>query len=252
MSYFIDQHGDTKGPYTIGQLRSMWHAGVITGDTLYCEEGYEEWLHLRVLAGELEPQLQPPPIPQQSIATSPLIPRPKSRAPTTLAVVTLAVVGLLLVLWFVGHLADSPDDHNTDEPMAASGIESLPPITVKLNNALLRVLKMTDELDALYKRGCSSTEFIAAGVPVEDAALRLQSSLPKGDPRRDLLVNTIEAYQKTAYAMKRKEQALSSESLDALIVVAGVRKVLLTKILEGHMTPDEKNLYYLWRKSLTQ
>jgi hypothetical protein len=252
MSYFIDQHGETKGPYTIGQLRSMWHAGTITGDTLYCEEGYAEWLHLRVLADELEQQLQPPRIPQQSVATPPLIPRRRSGAGTRLAVVSMAVVGLVLVFWFIGHLADSRGPHETDEPMAASGIESLPPITVKLNNEFLRVLKMTDGLDALYKRGCSSREFFAAGVPVEEAALRLQSSLPNGDPRRDLLVNTIEAYQKTAYEMRRKEQELSSESLDALIAVAGVRKVLLTKILEGHMTPEDKNLYYVWRKSLTQ
>lgn len=275
MSYFIGQDGETKGPYTIGQLRSMWHAGTITGDTLYCEEGYEDWLHLRVLADELEQQFQPPHIPQRSVATPPPIPRRRSGARTRLAAVSMAVVGLVLMFWIIGHLADTPDVHNakepmadgerllpalappdrgpqdTDEPMAASGIEALRPITVKLNNEFLRVLKITDGLDTLYKRGCSSTEFFAAGVHVEEAALRLQSSLPNGDPRRDLLVNTIQAYQKTAYAMRRKEQGLSSESSDALIAVAGVRKVLLTKILEGHMTPEEKSVYYLWRKSLT-
>ena len=136
--------------------------------------------------------------------------------------------------------------------MATSGIESLPPITVRLNDELLRVLEMTDQLDALYKRGCSSTEFFAVGSPAESDALKLESQLPKLDPRRDLLVNTFEGYQKVAFGMRRKEQGASSESLDALIAAAGVRKVLLTKILNGYMTPDEKNLYYVWRKALTQ
>ena len=48
----------------MGQLRSMWNAGQVTGDTLYCEEGYESWLQLRALANELESRLAPPPLPQ--------------------------------------------------------------------------------------------------------------------------------------------------------------------------------------------
>src|SRR5947209_2809675 len=55
-AYFIILDDDTKGPYTIRQLRSMWAAGQLTAETLYCEEGYDNWLHLRVLADELEPE----------------------------------------------------------------------------------------------------------------------------------------------------------------------------------------------------
>src|SRR5213080_3514301 len=47
------------------------------------------------------------------------------------------------------------------EPMATSDIETLPPITVALKDELLGAVKMTDELDALYERGCASGEFIA-------------------------------------------------------------------------------------------
>jgi hypothetical protein len=90
----------------------------------------------------------------------------------------------------------------TSEPMATSGIEGLPPITVGLKDELLNALKMTDKLDALYKRGCSSAEFIAAGLPVEPVFLKLQNKLPKGDPRRDLLVNTFLAYQNAGVVMK--------------------------------------------------
>ncbi len=134
---------------------------------------------------------------------------------------------------------------NATEPMAISGIETLPPITVKLNNELLNALRMTDKLDALYKRGCTSAEFIAAATPIESVFINLHKQLPKGDPRRDLLANTFEAYQQTAVAMKVYEQGRSQRP-DALIGAAGVRKGMLTKVLEGNMTPNERNLYQVW------
>jgi hypothetical protein len=134
----------------------------------------------------------------------------------------------------------------TSEPMATSGIEGLPPITVGLKDELLNALKMTDKLDALYKRGCSSAEFIAAGLPVEPVFLKLQNKLPKGDPRRDLLMNTFLAYQNAGVVMK----ANTGERPDATIATARFRKHLLTKILEGNMTAEDKEFYYGWRKAL--
>ena len=131
------------------------------------------------------------------------------------------------------------------EPMATSGIETLPPITVKLNDELLNALKMTDKLDALYKRGCTSAEFIAAATPIESVFINLHKQLPKGDPRRDLLANTFEAYQQTAVAMVANEQGRGQRP-DALIGAAGVRKGMLMKVLEGNMTPNERNLYQVW------
>ena len=104
---------------------------------------------------------------------------------------------------------------------------------------------MTDNLDALYKRGCSSTEFIAAATPVESAFMRLWNKLPKGDPGRDLLAGTFEAYQQTAIAMTAKEQGRAGRP-DVSISVAGLRKGLLMKVLEGNMTANEKQLYQAW------
>src|SRR5439155_2248187 len=54
MRYWIIQNRESKGPYTIAQLRSMWHSGAITGDTLYCAEGSNVWLTLEARAPELE------------------------------------------------------------------------------------------------------------------------------------------------------------------------------------------------------
>ena len=137
----------------------------------------------------------------------------------------------------------SPQNANA----ATYGIEGLPPITVELKNEILSGLSMTDKLDALYKRGCGSAEFIAAATPIEGVFMRLQYKLPKGDPRRDLVANTFEAYQQLALAMKANEQG-KGERPDATLVAAGIRKGLLTKVLEGNMTANEKQLYQAWRQ----
>jgi hypothetical protein len=132
---------------------------------------------------------------------------------------------------------------------ATSEIEGLPPITIELKDEILNALKMTDKLDALYKGGCTSAEFIAAAVPVESVFVKLQAKLPKGDPRRDLFANTFDAYQQTAIAMTAYERGRGERPI-AMFRTAELRKLLLTKILEGNMTPEEKKVYYAWRKAL--
>ena len=131
---------------------------------------------------------------------------------------------------------------------ATSGIEGLPPFSVELKDQILNALKMTDKLDALYKGGCTSREFIAAATPIEGMFMKLHKKLPKGDPRRDLLVNTFLLYQNAAVVMKANDKG-GGERPDALVAAAGIRKGLLTKILEGNMTPAEKEVYYAWRKA---
>jgi len=90
-----------------------------------------------------------------------------------------------------------------------------------------------------------AAEFIAAATPVESVFMKLQYKLPKGNPRRDLLANTFEAYQQTAIAMAASEQGRAGRP-EVSIGVAGLRKGLLTKVLEGNMTPNEKHLYQVW------
>jgi hypothetical protein len=131
------------------------------------------------------------------------------------------------------------------EPMATSGIDGLPPITTELKEEILNALGMTDRLDGLYKRDCTSAEFIAAATPMEGVFMSLQYKLPKGDPRRDLVANTFEAYQQAALAMTAYERGRGQRP-DGLIGAAGVRKGLLMKVLEGNMTVNEKQLYQAW------
>jgi len=63
---------------------------------------------------------------------------------------------------------------------------------------------------------------------VEPVFTNLQKKLLKTDPRHDLLVNTFEAYQSTAIAMKTNEQG-KGESPDALtLIVAASSSVRFT------------------------
>lgn len=57
MDYFIIQNDETKGPYTIGQLRTMWDSGVITGETMHYQEGYSDWLPMSTILHKLEPKV---------------------------------------------------------------------------------------------------------------------------------------------------------------------------------------------------
>lgn len=65
MNYYLFQNDEPKGPFTLGQLRSMWHAGSITGETHYCEVGSDQWLRLKLLIDQLEPL--PKPLPPQPL-----------------------------------------------------------------------------------------------------------------------------------------------------------------------------------------
>lgn len=77
MSYYILQNDETKGPFTIGQLRSMWSSGAITLNTLYCEAGYERWLPM----SELLPLLEPSSSPLREPSQPPLQPLPRQAFP---------------------------------------------------------------------------------------------------------------------------------------------------------------------------
>jgi len=52
-SYYIAESGETQGPYSRAQLKSMWDQGLITSDTQYWTEGMDDW-HL--LSNLLEEQ----------------------------------------------------------------------------------------------------------------------------------------------------------------------------------------------------
>jgi TM2 domain-containing membrane protein YozV len=58
MGYYIFQNNETKGPYTLNQLKNMWNAGTITSNLQYCEEGQSGRFPLSDLQPMLEPEQQ--------------------------------------------------------------------------------------------------------------------------------------------------------------------------------------------------
>ena len=55
MQYYLYLQNEQQGPFTLAQLQSMWHSGGVMGQTLYWEEGLDEWLPLSTMIESLEP-----------------------------------------------------------------------------------------------------------------------------------------------------------------------------------------------------
>ncbi len=53
--YYLARNGEQAGPYTIGQLRTMWQSGNLTAHTQYWFEGEAAWQQLINIQNILEP-----------------------------------------------------------------------------------------------------------------------------------------------------------------------------------------------------
>jgi len=97
MEYYLQIGSETRGPFTLLQLQSMWRSGSITGQTLYWEQCSDEWRPLSTMLEELEPPVQ-----------SPVIPRPKAAAGAPrvdrywalLAMILICLIGVVVF----GHI----------------------------------------------------------------------------------------------------------------------------------------------------
>lgn len=58
--FHLDINGETKGPLTLNQVRSMWGRAEITGDTIFCVEGMSDWEPLAAVINLIEPPPTPP------------------------------------------------------------------------------------------------------------------------------------------------------------------------------------------------
>src|SRR5438067_12920630 len=125
MNYFIYLDDKVKGPYAIEQLRSMWRNGLVNANTPLREQGRNEWLKLEILSTELGQQ--PPFVPMKIGSTKTKLSRKSKPTKKILVVATSAAFAVILLAWFASE-TNKPSTRDATEPMAASGIESLPPI----------------------------------------------------------------------------------------------------------------------------
>ena len=141
MSYFILQNDETKGPYTLGQLKAMWNSGTVTMESLHCQEGYSEWLPLKVILGELEPTPMPPLV--QPTAN---LPSQAARQWRFSWGILWALPAAFLTLLAFGFLASSlrnratpPPNRATPPPASASSVQEAPKQTAAVTVGKIEV-----------------------------------------------------------------------------------------------------------------
>lgn len=117
MSYYILQNEQTKGPYTMGQLRAMWNSGAITSETLHCQEGYTEWVSFKKILQQLEPHETPPPVSQFQAQQILKLQAPKKRNAAVVIIVASFVFVLVLfaIMTVLAPLLKGPSNTSSRE-----------------------------------------------------------------------------------------------------------------------------------------
>ncbi len=110
--FYLHRDGAQTGPFTIGQLRSMWQSGSITAQTQYWFEGAPEWRPLINILRLLEPPAAAVPV-AVPVAATPQITRARYNTRTglftgtTLLLVKLAVQAIQHLGWKVENVNES-------------------------------------------------------------------------------------------------------------------------------------------------
>jgi hypothetical protein len=112
---------------------------------------------------------------------------------------------------------------------------------------VMRLLKMTDDLDRVFRKKGDAKEFAKRMAEIEREALELDSSLPRGDAARDLTMNAIKAYQDAGLMWVSGQRSRDSEEVAAKILDAGMRKALVRKVVQGVMNDREQRLLREWQ-----
>ena len=86
MNYFLLDNNQTKGPFTLSQLQSMWQRGEVTANALVAKEGDQEWTPA---AGLLD-----------SISAPHANPSGYDWTPTRVLMALLAVAAIIGIVWF--------------------------------------------------------------------------------------------------------------------------------------------------------
>ena len=110
MNEFYLMQGDNQtGPFTLSQLQAMWRSGSITGQTLYCEPGFDEWFPLSTMSDCLDAPREAPTSAYASAARPPVLTATKKKKSEFAgAGAAVQAIGLLLCLTIAGAIIGVP------------------------------------------------------------------------------------------------------------------------------------------------
>lgn len=115
--YTLWLNNENAGPYTLGQLKSMWATGKVTAKTRYWKEGSTEWKRLLEIASELEGTVQPSESPKIAKAE---IPQRKKLIHNKVPIICyLALVVLISTLAGIYYLRHGSHAGGTISPSSA-------------------------------------------------------------------------------------------------------------------------------------
>ena len=153
--YNIKLNGDTRGPFTESQLRSMWANGALTADTYFSRQGEDVWFLLAELC-ESKPQAHPPTdvtAPTSEISKPASIPSPTQKKFLWSPVVLFAVVSICIWMLY----ASDGCQHTPELPSISKGSRDAP---VSLRST--DITKLTGE--AYSHQGSFSANFYNGSV----------------------------------------------------------------------------------------
>lgn len=59
VSHYVMLDGQQQGPFSIGQMQSIWQSGRLHGEMQHFMDGYSEWMPLNFIQEDLEPVALP-------------------------------------------------------------------------------------------------------------------------------------------------------------------------------------------------
>lgn len=144
------------------------------------------------------------------------------------------------LIWLILVLGCASSGTN-NKPETTPSVDRLAPLTDTQKADILVVMKMTEDLDSISKNRRKNKNawalYVAKYTPTHEKFEQVYSSLPKNDARM-MLYNMMEAYENVGSLLLGKFEGKTKESPDDMILVAGIRKALLKRIVEGNLTPE--------------
>ena len=199
MDYYIIQNNEANGPSTIGQLRAMWNSGTITHETLYCQEGWSEWLPLSAIIEELEPRVSVPPI----ISSPPLLSVISTTKRGKAIVICLVCVGVIVLI----ATANLSSNGNDKSPESVANPSQLP-LTEVPTSFGSNIVTETSVPPPSYNPNESQEVGVGTkkGLSIAELAAMIGTQLPKGETfsyySREIRAGVVAfdpSYQLTSY-----------------------------------------------------